>query len=90
MAATEISFTLEWITWMPIVIAAVSLVLTFRNMHRSKNRDSLADLERRIDRANKLASECETKLERCEHEKNELRNEKYVLMQRLTKLPCDD
>ena len=87
MAGTEIAFTIpEWQVWVPILIAAFSLIFSFRQMRRTSNRDTLKDMESRIDRAMKALTECESNLKQCGHEKDELRREKFALLEQIASM----
>jgi len=48
--------------------------------------DDLGSLETTIDRAHRALKECETNLKRCGHEKDELRREKFTLLEQIARL----
>lgn len=81
--AAEVTFTIDWQVWVPIGIAALSLIFSIRQARRSSKRDCVADLEKKVDRALKALDECEDNLKQCGHEKDELRREKYALLERI-------
>lgn len=84
--ATEVAFTLDFQVWIPILIAAASLVLSFRQMRRANGRDSILELEKKIDRSIQALAECESNLKQCGREKDELRREKFELLQQIATL----
>ena len=83
MAGHEISFIIDWGVWIPITIAAVSLILTVRQMRKKSGRDGIDSLETKIDRAHRALKECESNLKQCGHEKDELRREKFALLEQI-------
>lgn len=83
MALSEISFVIDWGVWIPIAIAATSLVLTFYSMRKRSTRADIAELEKKIDRARETLKECEDNLNHCGHEKDELRREKFALLEQI-------
>ncbi len=89
MAGQEISFIIDWSVWIPISIAVASLVLTVYQMRKKSGRNSMASLEKTIDRAHSALRECQRKLERCGHEKDELRREKLMLLEQVSRLSRD-
>lgn len=76
----------EWQTWLPIAIAAISLLLSWRQARRSARRETLLQTEQRIDRAAAALTECEENLKRCGHEKDELRRENIALLQQIAEM----
>jgi cytochrome oxidase assembly protein ShyY1 len=84
--AQEISFTLDWSTWVPIVIAAASLALTTWQMRRKNNQKDLQIFEQKIDRAIKLLKECEENLKHRGRENDALRREKFALLEQIARL----
>ena len=86
MAAHELLATVDWQFWVPVAIAAASLLLTFRQMRRSARRDTMSSLESKIDRANAALDDCEERLRQCGHEKDELRREKFALLEQVAKM----
>jgi len=84
--AQEISFTLDWSTWIPIVIAALSLALTTWQMRRKSKHQDLAVFEQKIDRAIKLLKECEENLKHRGRENDALRREKFALLEQIARL----
>jgi len=84
--SSEISFIIDWSLWVPIAIAAASLCLTLYQMRKKSNKDDLGSLEKTIDRASRALKECETNLTRCGHEKDELRREKFTLLEQIARL----
>jgi len=86
MAGQEISIIIDWSVWIPIGIAVASLVLTVYQMRKRSGRDSMSATEKTIDRAHAALKECERKLERCGHEKDELRREKFALLEQVARL----
>jgi ElaB/YqjD/DUF883 family membrane-anchored ribosome-binding protein len=89
MAGQEISFIIDWSVWIPIGIAVASLVLTVHQMRKKSGRNSMDSLEKTIDRAHCALKECQRKLERCGHEKDELRREKLMLLEQVSRLSRD-
>jgi hypothetical protein len=55
-------------------------------MRKKTTIDDLGSLETTIDRAHKALTECETNLKRCGHEKDELRREKFTLLEQIARL----
>jgi len=90
MAGQEISFIVDWSLWIPIGIAVASLALTLYQMRKKSGRDSMNSLEQTIDRAHSALKECERKLERCGHEKDELRREKFALLEQIARITRTD
>jgi len=95
--ATEILATVDWQFWIPVGIAAASLILTFRQMRRSAKREVVTDLEKKIERAKHMLEECEKRerdserqLQQCGHEKDELRREKVALLAQVAKMAKAD
>ena len=86
MAITEFLATVDWQFWIPVGIAAASLLLTFRQMRRSSKRNCISDLEKKIDRADAALNDCETRLKQCGHEKDELRREKFALLEQIARM----
>ena len=83
--AQEISFTLDWSTWIPIVVAATSLALTTWQMRKQGNRQDLQNFEKKIDKAIALLKECEENLKHRGRENDALRREKFVLLEQLAR-----
>jgi septal ring factor EnvC (AmiA/AmiB activator) len=83
MALSEISFIIDWGVWIPVAIAATSLILTFYSMRKRSTRADIAELEKKIDRARETLKECEDNLNHCGHEKDELRREKFALLEQI-------
>ena len=72
-----------WTIWIPIAVAAVSLLLSaYQFVNKSKLND-IARLEKNIDRAQRTIDSLEAKLDQCKHDKDELRREKYALLEQL-------
>ena len=86
MAAHELFASVDWQFWVPVAIAAASLILSFRQMRRSAKRDKIATLESAIDRASTALDECEENLKHCGHEKDELRREKMALLEQVARM----
>lgn len=84
--SAEISFTLDWTVWVPSLIAAASLAVSVWQMRKSAKRNTIADLEKKIDRACKALDECEDNLQACGREKDELRREKFALLEQIARL----
>ena len=82
----EINFTLDWSTWIPIVISAFALILTTWQMRRKNYHQDMADTEKRIDRAIKLLKECEENLKHRGRENDALRREKFALLEQIARL----
>ena len=61
MAADAVT-GVDWATWVPIGIAAGALVLSFFQMSRTSNRNSLNDAEKEIDKANVKKTQSSTSL----------------------------
>lgn len=85
MAGQEISFVIDWSVWIPIAIAIASLCLTIYQMRKKSGVDSMDTLEKTIDRAHAALKESERKLIQCGHEKDELRREKFALLEQLAR-----
>ncbi len=83
MAISEISFVIDWGVWIPIAIAALSLFITFYHMRKRSTRADITSLEKKIDRARETLKECEDNLNHCGHEKDELRREKFALLEQI-------
>ena len=83
MAISEISFVIDWSLWIPIVIASVSLAVTIYQIRKKSSRSDIASLEKKIDRARETLKECEDNLNHCGHEKDELRREKFALLEQI-------
>ncbi len=83
MAISEISFIIDWGVWIPISIAASSIILTLYQMRKKSKRVDIASLEGKIDRAHDALKECEDNLNHCGHEKDELRREKFALLEQI-------
>jgi len=83
---TEISFSIEWSVWVPILISVVSLYLTVRSMQKRANREKAEDVEAKIDKAHTALKECEENLRACGREKDELRRDKLVLLEHIARL----
>lgn len=83
MSGQEISFIIDWGVWLPVAIAAISLILTVRQMRKKSGRDGIDSLEKKIDRAHRALNECESNLKQCGHEKDELRREKFALLEQI-------
>ncbi len=88
--SSEISFIIDWSLWVPIGIAAASLCLSLYQMRKKNGKDDLGSLETTIDRAAKALKECESNLVRCGHEKDELRREKFSLLEQIARLTRQD
>lgn len=86
MAVQEISLTIDWGVWIPTAIAMMALFLNVVQMRRKSNRDSMDDMERRIDVAKKALAECEANLIQCGREKDELRREKFALLEQIARM----
>lgn len=86
MAAHEVLTALDWQFWIPVGIAAASLFLTFRQSRKSAKREVIADLEKKIDGATEALSDCEANLKQCGHEKDELRREKFALLEQIASM----
>lgn len=84
--SSEISFVIEWSVWIPIGIAVLSLALTAYQMSKKSASDDMESVEKTIDRAHHALKECETNLKRCGHEKDELRREKFTLLEQIARL----
>lgn len=82
---SEFTFTIDWSVWIPIIIALMSLLLSVYQFKRRINQDDLHSLEQKIDDAYAALKRCEASLEQCEHEKDELRQEKFVLLEQIAK-----
>ena len=83
MAISEISFVIDWGVWIPIAIAVLSLAITFYHMRKRSTRADIASLEKKIDLARDTLKECEDNLNHCGHEKDELRREKFALLEQI-------
>ena len=86
MAAQQISFTIDWGVWIPITIALLALFMNFLQMRKKNSRDSMHDMEKRIDEANDALKECERNLVQCGREKDELRREKFALLEQIASM----
>lgn len=89
--AQEITFTFDWGAWIPIIIAGLSLSLSFLQMKRQSSRDSITQLESKVDRAATALKECEDNLKHFKRENDALRREKFVLLEQISRLtrPAD-
>jgi hypothetical protein len=58
-------------------------------MRKKSGRNSMGTLEKTIDRAHRALKDCETNLKRCGHEKDELRREKLMLLEQVSRLSRD-
>jgi chromosome segregation ATPase len=83
MAVSEISFIIDWGVWIPIALAGLSLAITFYHMRKRSTRADIVSLEKKIDRARDTLKECEDNLSHCGHEKDELRREKFALLEQI-------
>ena len=90
MASQEISFIVDWSVWIPIGIALASLCLTIWQMRKKAGMDSMDSVEKTIDRAHKSLKECEANLKQCGHEKDELRREKFTLLEQIARITRSD
>lgn len=84
--ASEFSFVIDWSVWIPIGIAVVSLCLTIYQMRKKTGLDNIDTLEKTIDKAHLALKECETNLKQCGREKDELRREKFTLLEQIARL----
>jgi len=90
--ANEFSIVIDWSVWIPIIIAAISLVISIYQMRKKSEMDSMQEVEKTIDKAHEALKECESNLKQCGREKDELRREKFALLEqiaRLTRLESD-
>lgn len=83
---TEISLTIEWSVWLPIIISGVSLLITVRSMRKRASREKIVDVEQKVDKALKMLKDCEEEVKAIGREKDELRREKFELLERLAKI----
>lgn len=88
--ASEFSFVIDWSIWIPIGIAVISLAMTVFQMRKKTGLDSMNSLESTIDRAHRALKECETNLRQCGREKDELRREKFTLLEQIARLTRTD
>ena len=86
MAVSEISFVINWGVWIPILIAGTSLAITLWQMRKKSTRADIASFEKKIDRAHEALKECEDNLSHCGHEKDELRREKFALLEQIASM----
>ena len=86
MAATEVSFTIDWGVVLPIVISGLALFLSAWRAKRAGKRDDMDDMEKRIDKAAKALQDCEDNLKQCGREKDELRRENLEYLQQIARL----
>ena len=84
--SSQVSFIIDWSVWIPIGIAVASLALTVYQMSKKSESDDMDSVERTIDRAHHALEECETNLKRCGHEKDELRREKFTLLEQIARM----
>jgi len=84
--ASEFSVVIDWSVWIPIGIAVVSLALTVYQMRKKTGQDDMDSVERTIDRAHHALKECETNLKHCGREKDELRREKFTLLEQIARM----
>lgn len=83
---TEISLTIEWSVWLPIIISAISLLITLRSMKKRASREKIVDVEQKVEKALRMLKECEEEVKAIGREKDELRREKFELLERLAKI----
>ena len=88
--SSEVSFIIDWSVWIPIGIAVASLALTLYQMSKKNASDDMDSVEKTIDRAHHALKECETNLQRCGHEKDELRREKFALLEQIARMTRSD
>jgi len=81
--ANEFSIVIDWSVWVPIIIAAISLVISIYQMRKKSEVDSMQQVEKTIDKAHKALKECESNLKQCGREKDELRREKFALLEQI-------
>ena len=86
MATHELLSSIDWQFWIPVGIAAASLILTIRTSRKANKRQDMLDLEKKVDRAAKALNECESNLKQCGHEKDELRREKFALLEQIASM----
>ena len=84
--SSEISLVIDWSVWIPIGIAVASLALTLYQMNKKSGQDDMDSVEKTIDRAHHALKECETNLKQCGHEKDELRREKFTLLEQIARM----
>lgn len=84
--STQVSFLVDWSVWIPIGIAVASLALTVYQMRNKSASDDMDDVEKTIDRAHHALKECETNLKQCGREKDELRREKFTLLEQIARM----
>jgi hypothetical protein len=84
--ASQITFIIDWSVWIPIGIALASLALTVYQMRKKTGLDNMDSLEKTIDRAHHALKTCEVNLKQCGREKDELRREKFALLEQIARM----
>jgi len=88
--SSQVSFIIDWSVWIPIGIAVASLALTLYQMSKKTASDDMDSVEKTIDRAHQALEECEANLKQCGHEKDELRREKFALLEQIARMTRTD
>lgn len=83
---TEISLTIDWTVWVPIVVSILALVITVRNQKNRASRQIVMDVEQKIEQAHSALKECEENLKVVYREKDELRRDKVALLEQIARL----
>jgi len=78
--------TINYKFWLPFIVAIMSLLISFLQFRRNRSRSRLTEWEVKLERANEELQKCEDNLRLSGREKEELRKEKYALMEHITRL----
>ena len=86
----SVTFNFDWNVWVPVVIASLSLLVSWLQMNRQAKRHTLLDVEAKIDKAADALGECEDRLRHYERENDALRREKYALLEQIARIHRGD
>ena len=85
----ELLFVIDWNLWATIIaslFAAISLVLSIRQMRRKRKRECVSDLEKTIDKSTHAIEKMEDEIRAIGREKDDLRRDKFELLQQIANL----
>ena len=85
----ELSFLADWNLWATVIatiFAALSLVLSIRQMRRKRKRECVNDLEKTIDKSTHTIEKLEDEVRAIGREKDDLRRDKFELLQQIANL----
>lgn len=77
---------INWKFWLPVLIACLSLFLSYLQYKKNSSRSLLMNWENQLERATSELEKCEENLRQCGREKDELRREKYALMEHIARI----